>query len=505
MAAQPMPRHLRKALERLEADPARVWTVRGLASECGVGPRTLQRQFRRFIGQTPMEYLRDLRLDRARGEVFRASGGGTVTDIAVRCGFNHLGRFAARYREHFGETPHATLRRRQNALARGRSHLAPLPVAVERPTIAVLPFDLVGPDAHHAADLAEETIAALMRMRWIVVTEPARARYHLRGKVRGDGVGRLRVAAILVDRSAGRYLWADHWKGDANDLLGFEEQVAARVAMAVQPSIREAETDRAWRTDPARLNAWGLTMRALRCALLVEPAAESMALELLEQAIELASCDPLPLALAAWCHGLRGGHNFCVQPDREKAAAYTLAGRAAQLSNGDPLTDTFVAAGYTLAHDLTTAAIHADRALALDGGSAWAWGRCGLIKLYRGEEAEAIEYLQVARALAPADRLNFLWSVGVAAGHFEAARYEQAVRWFERALAENPGAIWVNYVLAPAYELAGRKEHAQRSFANFARVFPEVTIAQVRSGLPYRDSFLDRIAEGLGSLGMRHC
>src|SRR5689334_19331055 len=63
MAAQPVPRHLKKALERLEVDPARAWTVGGLAAECGVGHRTLQRQFRRFIGKTSMEYVHDLRLD----------------------------------------------------------------------------------------------------------------------------------------------------------------------------------------------------------------------------------------------------------------------------------------------------------------------------------------------------------------------------------------------------------------------------------------------------------
>src|SRR3954466_7948582 len=121
MAAQPVPRHLKKALERLEADPARAWTVGGLASECGVGRRTLQRQFRRFIGKTPMEYVHDLRLDRARREVLGASDGATVTDIAVRCGITPLGRFAAQYRKRYGESPSATLRRRQNALVRGRS------------------------------------------------------------------------------------------------------------------------------------------------------------------------------------------------------------------------------------------------------------------------------------------------------------------------------------------------------------------------------------------------
>ena len=179
-------------------------------------------------------------------------------------------------------------------------------------------------------------------------------------------------------------------------------------------------------------------MRALPYVVVVEAAAEGMALEMLERAMEAAPHDPLPLALAAWCHGLRGSHNLCERPDREKTAARALATRAAGLNNGDALTETFLAAGYTLAHDLATAAVHADRALALDGGSAWAWGRIGWLKAYNGESAEAIECFQIARALAPSDPMGFLCSVGIAAGHFGAGRYNESARWFERALGENP-------------------------------------------------------------------
>jgi tetratricopeptide (TPR) repeat protein len=162
-----------------------------------------------------------------------------------------------------------------------------------------------------------------------------------------------------------------------------------------------------------------------------------------------------------------------------------------------------LAAGYCLAHDLATAALHADQALALDGGSAWAWGRSGWIKAYVGEAAEAIERFQIARALAPTDPLNFLCSVGIAAGHFCVATYDESARWFERALAENPAAVWINRNLAPAYALGGRKAHARRSLTELARAFPELTIARVRSGLPYRSSYLDRVADGLETLGMR--
>ncbi len=178
MAPQLVPGPLKRALDLLEADPARGWTVDEIASACGVGRRTLQRHFRRFIGRMPMEFLRDLRLDRARQELFRASGQTSVTDIAAGSGFNHVGRFATQYRARYGESPSATLSRNQR-IPVDRPRRPWVSMAVERPAIAVLPFDLIGHDACRAAGITEEIASALTRVRWIAVVVPARARYHL--------------------------------------------------------------------------------------------------------------------------------------------------------------------------------------------------------------------------------------------------------------------------------------------------------------------------------------
>jgi adenylate cyclase len=99
--------------------------------------------------------------------------------------------------------------------------------------------------------------------------------------------------------------------------------------------------------------------------------------------------------------------------------------------------------------------------------------------------------------------MGFLYSVGIAAGHFGAGRYDEAAYWFERAIAENPAAVWINHALTSAYALGNRKEEARRSLAELTRALPNLTIAKVRSGLPYCSGYLDRIAEGLESAGMR--
>ncbi|WP_326837534.1 AraC family transcriptional regulator [Amycolatopsis rhabdoformis] len=107
-------RGFRAAGEAADAVRTRVRTAPGepfdwaeLARGHGVGLRTLQQGFQHRYGRTPSQYLRDLRLERAH-ELLSASAGGTgrtVTDIAVECGFVHLGRFAGDYRRRYGVSP----------------------------------------------------------------------------------------------------------------------------------------------------------------------------------------------------------------------------------------------------------------------------------------------------------------------------------------------------------------------------------------------------------------
>ncbi|GEL20378.1 AraC family transcriptional regulator [Pseudonocardia asaccharolytica] len=105
------PKTISNALDLIEADAERAWTVIELAKACGVSVRGLEEGFRRYVGVSPHAYQRDRRLDRAHADLLAAHPGQTsVAVIARRWGFPHAGRFAHIYRRRFGVAPSATLR-----------------------------------------------------------------------------------------------------------------------------------------------------------------------------------------------------------------------------------------------------------------------------------------------------------------------------------------------------------------------------------------------------------
>ena len=107
------PGPVRRALEMIEDHYPEPLTITDLAAASHISVRRLQAGFGRHVGVPPMTYLRRFRLERAHELLRRAEPETTsVTEVAMTCGLRHLGRFAAEYHGHYGETPSQTLHRR---------------------------------------------------------------------------------------------------------------------------------------------------------------------------------------------------------------------------------------------------------------------------------------------------------------------------------------------------------------------------------------------------------
>lgn len=111
-AGQTVRRAVRRASDYIERTLAEPLTVQLIAEAADVSVRTLQNQFMEDLGQTPTAYVKNRRLERVRADLAdaRVGSGVTVTDVATRWGFTHLGRFAVTYKSRFGEAPSHTLR-----------------------------------------------------------------------------------------------------------------------------------------------------------------------------------------------------------------------------------------------------------------------------------------------------------------------------------------------------------------------------------------------------------
>lgn len=100
----PAPGVVRRARAFMDAHAHEPITVDDVARAAHITTRGLQYAFKRESGESPMVYLRRVRLAGAHEELRRGTGV-TVSEVARRWGFAHASRFAQYYRDEYGELP----------------------------------------------------------------------------------------------------------------------------------------------------------------------------------------------------------------------------------------------------------------------------------------------------------------------------------------------------------------------------------------------------------------
>jgi AraC-like DNA-binding protein len=103
---------MRRFRRMLEAAPDRALYVPEICDAIKVSERTLRLCCQERLGTSPKQYVLLRRMNLARRALNAANPkAATVTEIAMRFGFWHFGRFATCYRLNFGESPSVTLQR----------------------------------------------------------------------------------------------------------------------------------------------------------------------------------------------------------------------------------------------------------------------------------------------------------------------------------------------------------------------------------------------------------
>lgn len=99
-------------LDQLDRDFTKPLNLPALAAQFHVSPGCLSARFRRQVGMSPMQYVIQSRLNRAKILLLKTEL--SVMEIARQCGFGDVSNFVRRFRQQFQSTP-LQFRRRYRA------------------------------------------------------------------------------------------------------------------------------------------------------------------------------------------------------------------------------------------------------------------------------------------------------------------------------------------------------------------------------------------------------
>ena len=105
------PSTVRTVEEFIEANWEKPIDIEAMSAVAKVSARSLFRQFQKDRGYSPADFAKRIRLDHARAMLEQSGGEASVTQIALKCGFQNPGHFARDFRLAFGELPSEVLRK----------------------------------------------------------------------------------------------------------------------------------------------------------------------------------------------------------------------------------------------------------------------------------------------------------------------------------------------------------------------------------------------------------
>jgi len=393
----------------------------------------------------------------------------------------------------------------------------PLPL-VDKPSIAVLPFDNMSGDdeqAYFADGIAEDITTELSRFSALFVTSRNSAfkyrggsldltqvgkelgvQYLLEGSVRRGGE-RVRITAQLIDAQNGNHVWAERYDRKLEDIFAIQDEITEVVASTVAGRVQAIGTDRAKRKQTENLAAYDYLLKGLDLhkSGVVDTETTKRAIAMFDKAIEL---DPGFARAYAWraCSGSQLlGDDFTEQQVDENLELVKIA---LSLDEGESETHRIMGAIYMAKRDFERAELHIRRSIELNPNDAHVAVKAGTYFSFAGEPEEGLANIRRAMRLNPHHPVWYWTELGLAfhtAGDFPSAI---------DALLHNTSPTFLDFaLLAASCAEAGRVAEAKAYAKQLAETNPNATVSYFTNRMPYRrPEDLDRLLSGLRKAGV---
>ena len=328
--------------------------------------------------------------------------------------------------------------------------VVPNTTPVAKPTIAVLPFNVLSDDPHInflADGLAEDVIALLARVpgfllisrassfvfRGDEVTMPEVARqlgvrFVVEGSVRQTN-DTLRILTQLIDAASGHVLWSGRFDRRRDEAVDLQEDIARGIISELEPELTRAEIAHIRRQRPENQGAWAHYHQAIGSIALQGWGRLAMA-EARSHLQKSVALDPVfGLAHAHYALLTALSMNIGLLPDStsQKGEAVGAADYAIELDDGS--SEVLGYAGCALCdlghHVRGVEVLH--QALEIDPSNAQAHVALGASLVLTGKLEAGIEKMRFGMKISPRDRRLGFWGWALGAFLFRAGRFDEAL------------------------------------------------------------------------------
>jgi TolB-like protein len=374
-----------------------------------------------------------------------------------------------------------------------------------RPSLAVLPFRLLGDGGRYAAlavALPDELITELSRLRWLFIIargssfrlRPAdsdireigallQVRYCLSGSV--EVMDRNIVVALeLVDTRDGGIVWADRLSGLIDDVHAMREDIRSHVLMALEIQIPVHEAGLARHRATENLDAWSAYHLGLQHLYRFNRLDNIAASGLFQQAVTQDPGFARAYAGLSFIHFQTAFMGYSADIATDIGQARRFAERGVELDPLDPFVNFTMGRTYWLEGDLETSLGWLERATTISphyaqGIYARAWTEALANRAQQGRA-----HVDLAMRLSPLDQLHYAMRATRAFTHTAMGEDVEAADWADQA-ARSPGAhVLIAMIAAAAHALAldaaraaywaanVRERNSSLTRADFSRAFP---------------------------------
>lgn len=418
---------------------------------------------------------------------------------------------------------------REAAAARGAGvgavvDATPMRAGDARPSIAVLPFRLVGdggPYATIAEALPDELIAELSRLRWLFIiargssfrfrsaaTDLAEVgrilgvRYCLGGVVELTNAT-LAVTVQLVDTRDGGVVWGDRFVSKIADVHETRATILARLVAALELQIPLHEARAARLAAPENLDAWSAYHLGLQHMFRFHRHDNAVAGGLFARAVAEDPGFARAHAGLSFVHFQNAFLRYTPDVPAEIQCARRFAERSVELDPLDPFANLTMGRSFWLEGDLETGRAWLERATAISPSYAQGIYARAWTHALSGRGDAGREDADTAMALSPLDPLHYAMAATRALSHVVCGEDADAAGWAERA-ARAPGAhVLIAVIAVVAHSLNGDRERAAAWAANVRARSGAITAADFFRSFPFADpAARQRIAAALAAFGI---